>query len=151
MACLHTKMGMWPKPLFHRLQSHDEQRASMITIEQVARTLRGAIGIEPGVALTPYALAAALGLVLIPGTGERACLFGTELHYDDTASRDQQLYQIARGACAYALRQMNMLRDVSPHALAMALCNVASAPSVARVRELRSARQKRQANWLRGA
>jgi hypothetical protein len=123
----------------------------MITIEHVADVLRGAIGVAAGQVVSPAALAAALGLYLVPATGTRARLCGNELHYDDAVDRDLQQYQLARGACAYALQLMDLLRDVSPHALALELCAVDSAPRLAQVHQLRSARPRRQSGFVRGA
>lgn len=96
-------------------------------IEHAARMLRRALGVTSAEKhIAPRALAAALGVNLLGMAGERLALSGSELRYDDTAPN--QDYQIARGACAYALRQMGLLAELSPHDLAVMLCGVGSAP-----------------------
>lgn len=74
----------------------------------------------------PEALARWLRLELEPISFGRSGLYGDRVHYNDAAPRALQDYQIARGACAFALLQMGLIRDVSPHDLAVALCGVSS-------------------------
>jgi hypothetical protein len=51
-------------------------------------------------------------------------LYGNRVEYVDTAPPAIQSYQIARGACAYILRKLGLLRTFSPHDLAVSLCGV---------------------------
>jgi len=56
----------------------------------------------------------------------RPSLQGNRIRICGTAPPETQAYQLARAAFAYALIEMKLIRFVSPHDVAVALCGVSS-------------------------
>lgn len=108
----------------------------MPTIFQIAAVIRTLIGVPRDCIVAPRVLA--VGLTLDPiGTSEpRVGLIGLLLFYDERLPPELQDYQVARAACAFALRGLGLLRQVSPHDLAVELCGVGRSVQLPLVGEL---------------
>lgn len=104
----------------------------MACVLTISDALRGSMGVSVTGPVSPDALAHWLQLELSPASSGRYGLLGTRAVYDDTAPRCVQQYQIARAACTRALYCMGLLRDVTPHDLAVELCGVTASDPRAR-------------------
>lgn len=104
----------------------------MACVLTISDALRGCMGVAATAPVSPDALAHWLQLELAPASSGRYGLLGLRAVYDDTAPRSVQQYQIARAGCARALFCMGLLRDVTPHELAVELCGVSASDPRAR-------------------
>lgn len=100
-----------------------------MTLDHVVEVLRCKVGVAHG-HVPPRALARALNLELVPRANDRTRVVGDELRFDDTQPMQMQLYLIARAASAHALKRDGLLREHSPHDVAVALCGVSCALAV---------------------
>lgn len=98
----------------------------MTSVHAICDALLRKMGHAVSTPVSPDALARWLRLELEPISFGRNRLTGNRIHYNDCAPPAAQAYHIARGACAFALIQMGLIRDLSPHDLALALCGVSS-------------------------
>lgn len=112
----------------------------MTSVDAISEALRGGLSVAPQALVSPFALACALRLRLRPTCCGRPGLYGSSIVYNEAQPAAAQAYQVARAACAFALRAMGAIEEVSPHDLAVALCGVVapkftrtSAPRFARV------------------
>ncbi len=85
------------------------------------------MGLAAAQVVAPDVLVRWFGLTLEPISHcDRTGLYGTCVRFDDTALPRRQQYLVARCVAAYALQQLGLLHEMSPHGLAVELCGVSS-------------------------